>query len=92
MGSCLSRIPTTWRDVQVKTVNNKDSSLHVLPLEILQYISATFLPSDAAASLALCSRSMLKILGGQALRSLRLESHTIEKTRFLKNLEKDLPD
>ena len=92
MGSYLSRIPTTGRAVQVKTINNQDPSLHALPVEILQHISATFLPADAAASLALCSRSMLKILGGQALRSLRLEIHTIERKRFLQNLEKDLPD
>lgn len=69
-------IPTKRRAVQVKTINNKDSSLHMLSLEILQYISATYLPSDAAASLALCSHSMLNILGCQALRSLLLESHT----------------
>ena len=64
----------------------------MLPVEILHYISATFLPSDAAASLALCSHSMLKALGGQALHSLALKCDTIERTRFLKNLEKDLPD
>lgn len=94
MGSCLSRILTTSRAIPIKTIDNEDSSLYVLPLprEILQYISATFLSSDAAASLALCSRSMLNILGDQALRSLRLESHTIERTRFLEILEKDLPD
>ena len=64
----------------------------MLPVEILQYISASFLPADAAASLALCSRSMLNTLGSQAFRSLRLECHTIEKIRFLKNFERDLPD
>ena len=88
----LSEITTSRRGSQVSTVNDKESSLHVLPVEILQYISATFLPPDAAASLALCSRSMLRILGNQAFRSLRLECHSIEKTRFLKTLEKDLPD
>jgi len=34
---------------------------------------------------------MLKILGDQTLRSLRLERHAIEKTRFLRNLQRDLP-
>ena len=95
MGFCLSKISIKkWRasQVKIKTVNDKESSLHLLPVEILQYMSATFLPCDAAASLALCSRSMLRILGSQVFRSLRLECHTIEKTRFLKNLEKDLPD
>ena len=93
MGYCLAEnISTSRRGSQVRTVNDKESSLHVLPLEILQYISTTLLPPDAAASLALCSRSMLRILGSQAFRSLCLECHTIEKTRFLKNLEKDLPD
>ena len=104
MGSCLSiqgsrrarptstSNSTSRRASQVRTVNDKESSLQALPVEILQYISATFLPPDAAASLALCSRSMLRILGSQAFHSLRSECHTIEKTRFLKNLEKDLPD
>ena len=106
MGSCLSiqgsrrarrtststSTSTSRRGSQVRTVHDKESSLHALPVEILQYISATFLPPDAAASLALCSRSMLRILGSQAFHSLRSECHTIEKTRFLKNLEKDLPD
>ena len=88
----LSEITTSRRGSQVRTVNEKESSLHVLPVEVLQYISAIFLPPDAAASLALCSLSMLRIIGTQAFRSLRLECHSIEKTRFLKNLEKDLPD
>ena len=76
----------------ISSGESEDSSVHVLPVEILQYISATFLPCDAAASLALCNRSMLKTLGDHALRSLGLECHTIERTRFLKHLEKDLPD
>lgn len=92
MGSCLSRISTTRRAVQPETITIKDSSLHVLPVEILQYISTAFLPSDAAASLALCSRSMLRILGSQVLHSLRLKCHAVEQVRFLENLEKDLPD
>ena len=92
MGCHLSKTSTLWRNSQVKTVNDKGSLLDALPVEIIHYISAAFLPSDAAASLALCSHSMLRILGTQAFRSLRLECHTIEKTRFLKNLEKDLPD
>lgn len=71
---------------------SKDSSIYVLPVEILQYISATFLPCDAAASFAICNRWMLKILGGQAPWLLTLECHTIERTRFLKDLEKDLPN
>ena len=90
--SCLSKIPTTERGSQTKTVNEKESSLQMLPVEILQYISTTLLPPDAAASLALCSRSMLRILGSQAFHDLRLECHIIEKTRFLRNLEKDLSD
>ena len=81
-----------WRAAQPKTINIKDSSLHVLPVEIIQYISATFLPSDAAASLAICSRSMLKIVGSLVLLSLNLKCHAVEKVRFLENLEKDLPD
>lgn len=92
MGSCLSRMPTTWGTVRVKTMDKKHPSLDTLPVEILQYISVTFLPSDAAASLALCSHSMLNILGSQVLHSLRLESRAIEKTRFLDLLWKDLPD
>lgn len=76
----------------ISSGGSEDSSIHVLPVEILQYISAIFLPCDAAASLAICNRSMLKTLGGQALWPLTLECHTIERTRFLKNLEKDLPD
>ena len=92
MGSCISKPSILRRGSQVKTVNDKESSLYMLPVEILQYISASFLSADAAASLALCSHSMLNILGSQAFRSLRLERHTIEKIRFLKNLERDLPD
>ena len=92
MDSCLSSISTSRRASQVRTINDKESSLHVLPVEILQYISATFLPPDAAASLALCSRSMLRILGSQAFHDLRLKCHTFEKTYFLRNLEKDLSD
>ena len=85
-------MPTTWRAARVKTVDKEHPSLHTLPVEILQYISHTFLPSDAAVSLALCSRSMLNIFGTQVLRSLPLESGAIERTRFLHLLEKDLPD
>lgn len=94
MGSCLSAISSTSQTIEVKTIVDEDSSLHVLPLppEILQYISATFLPSHAVACPALCRRPMLKVLEGQALRSLRLERHAIEKTRFLNGLERDLPD
>ena len=88
----LSSILTSPCASPVRTVNDKDSPLYVLPMEILQYISATFLPPDAAASLALCSHLMLRILGTQAFHSLRLECHSIERTRFLKNLENDLPD
>ena len=35
---------------------------------------------------------MLRTVGTQAFHSLRLECHSVEKTRFLKNLENDLPD
>ena len=75
-----------------EAINSTGSSLHVLPVEILQYISTNFLPVDAAASLSICSHSMLNILGDQALRSLRLQTHAVEQTRFIKTLERDLPD
>ena len=86
MGFYLSKIFAG----HVKAINNQNSPLLALPVEIIQYISVAFLPADAAASLALCSRSMLKILGSQTLRS--LNHSAIERRRFLKNLEKDLPD
>ena len=73
-------------------INSTGSSLHVLPVEILQYISATLLPLDAAASLSLCNHSMLNLLGDEALHSLRSQTHAVERTRFLKGLEKDCPD
>ena len=85
MGFYLSKISAG----HVKAINNQNSPFLALPVEIIQYISAAFLPADAAASLALCGRSMLKILGSQTLRSLNRSA--IERTRFLKNLEKDLP-
>ena len=90
MGFHLSKSSVPWRHSQMKTLSDKESSLRALPMELLQYISATFLPSDAAASLALCSRSMLRILGTQAFHCLGLECHIVEKTRFLENLEKEL--
>ena len=92
MGFRLSIFSKKRRAFHRRTVNDKEPLIHMLPVEILQYISDTFLPLDAAASFTLCSRSMLRILGNEAFRSLSLECHTIEKTRFLKNWEKDLPD
>ena len=88
MGSCLSRLFA----LLFNATGNKKAPIYALPVEVIQYISVAFLPADAAASLALCSRSMLKILGSQTLRSLALDRHDTERTRFLENLERDLPD
>ena len=87
MGSCLSR-PLAFLSITA----NKRVPISTLPVEIIQYISVAYLPADDAASLALCSRSMLEILGTQTLRSLQLDRYYSEKIRFLENLERDLPD
>ena len=105
MGSLLSMIPRIWRgtlaevtnnrrvrrDPLAEVTNNKEPPLEALPVEILQYISTSFLPCDAAASLSVCSRSMLNTVGARALPVLRLEVHKSERAQFLKTLERDLP-
>ena len=90
IGSYLSRLFALL--FKAKATDNQKAPIFALPVEIIQLISAAFLPVDAAASLALSSRLMLKILGTQTLRSLLLDRHDIERTRFLENLERDLPD
>ena len=88
MGSCLSR-PFA---LLFKRTHNQKAPIFALPVEIIQHISAAFLPVDDAASLALSSRSMLMILGTQTLRSLLSDRNATERTRFLENLERNLPD
>lgn len=88
MGCYLSRLFA----IIFKPTDNRRAPIFALPVEHIQHISVAFLPVDAAASLALSSRLMLEILGTQTLRSLPLHRHDIERTRFLENLERDLPD
>ena len=66
-------------------------SLLSLPVEILQHIR-DFLPLSSAASFALCSQTLLKVVGNQSLEPLRADDQTIERRRFLVALQKDLPD
>lgn len=57
---------------------------------MLQHI-ASFLPTSSAAALALCSRSLNRVLGTQYWEKLR-ETHQEGREEFLWLLEKDLPD
>ena len=66
-------------------------NLSCLPTELLQYV-ANLLPLSSAASFALCSRSILHIVGTGYWKSLRELDQQSEESIFLNYLEKDLCD
>ena len=66
-------------------------SLEDLPYELIQLV-ASFLPTGSAASLALCNRSMTRILGTHYWEGLKCHSQGEQRKRFLFALERDLPN
>ncbi|PQE27138.1 Cyclin-like F-box protein [Rutstroemia sp. NJR-2017a WRK4] len=79
---------TSYPDSEADT-NTNSLRLSDLPPELI-IIIASFLPTQSAACLSLCSRAMSQILGSDAWRCLKIQSPGVRAT-FLSDLSKDLP-
>lgn len=81
--------PAIWRRSKGKEVCVKPAHIERLPVEIWQYI-ASYLPIVSAASLTLCNRYLLNVLGTRYWHE--LSTKPALKAEFLRSFEKDLPN
>lgn len=84
-----SAIPPIRRPSKEKEVCAKSAYIERLPIEIWQYI-ASYLPIVSAASLTICNRYLLNVLGTRYWHE--LSTKPALKAEFLSSFEKDLPN